>query len=178
MSSHPPGWHCSAPGRSNFPHQQRENSMTGFLSFLGHCRKDALQSHFTQRSAKLRRVRWLGAGKEAAGPHISPAVGATMSPGPCSTRSPAACTMEETSAQHGHFQLPTDFSTEVCPSLVFTLMVINCPSFSLLPPHHTHSLGPLPVASPSLCGCASAGYQPVHVHAVSPITSLHCRVCI
>lgn len=176
MSSHPPGWHCSAPGRSSFPHQERENSMTGFPSFLGHCRKDALQSHFTQRSAKLRCVRWLRAGKEAAGPPVS----VLQWERPCSQglALQAACTMEETSAQHGHFQLPADFSTEVCPPLVFTPMVINCPSFSLLPPHHTHSLGPLPVASPSLSGCASAGCQPVHVQAVSPITSLHCRVCI
>ena len=106
---------------------------------------------------------------------ISPAVGATMFPGPCST----SCLHHgRNQCPDGHFQLPADFSTEVCPPLVFTPMVINCPSFSLLPPHHTHSLGPLPVASPSLSGCASAGCQPVHVQAVSPITSLHCRVCI
>lgn len=86
--------------------------------------------------------------------------------------------MEETSAQYSHFQLPADFSTEICPSLVFTSMVINSLSFSLLPPHHTYSLGPLAVASPSLCGCASPGCQPVHVHTVSPITSLQCCVCI
>ena len=86
--------------------------------------------------------------------------------------------MEETSAQYSHFQLPADFSTEICPSLVFTSMVINSLSFSLLPPHHTYSLGPLAVASPSLCGCASPGCQPVHVHTVSPTTSLQCCLCI
>ena len=60
---------------------------------------------------------------------------------------------------------PADFSTEVCPSVAFTSMVISCLSFSSIPPHHTHSLGPFPVASPSLCGCSRAGCQPLHVHA-------------
>lgn len=100
--------------------------------------------------------------------------GATIAP-----RSPAASTTEKTSAQYSLFQLPADFSTEVCPSRVFTSMVINCLSFSSLPPHHTHSLGPFAGASPSLCGFTRAGCQPVHIHALSlpPVTSLHGCVC-
>ena len=109
VSSHPPGCHCSAPGRNT---QLKRDSLTrkgsagwatSFPCLAGHSWKGLLGLHLTQSPAKLR---WIGvaANKKSRGLSVS-AIQWEWS------QFPVTCYTEKTNSQPSHRKAPANFTS-------------------------------------------------------------------